>query len=129
MTAKKVDYSATAIIQLADFVIDNYAQVKGFIAHGVALAKKTYGNIKLTKDAVLGMFRHTAQVMQAVENEGVLKGIDKKLEVLKFVEMEYVRLNETLHKIWGDWYDALNDFIDDLIAMLNAGRKVLAAQA
>lgn len=63
--------------------------------------------------------------MQSVENEGVLKGLEKKLAVLDFIEKEYVETKAEIKLIWSDWRTTVSWFIDQLIAMLNSGRSVL----
>lgn len=63
--------------------------------------------------------------MQAVENEGVLKGLEKKLRVLEFIEKEYVETKAEIKEIWSTWRQTADWFIDQLISMLNAGRNVL----
>ena len=81
----KITFSKTAIISLATFVLNNYAHISETVEAGIALTKKTYGNVELTTVAVYDMFKATAGYMQAVENEGVLKGLAKKEAVLDYM--------------------------------------------
>uniref|UniRef100_UPI0013A6A5DF hypothetical protein n=1 Tax=Acinetobacter sp. CFCC 10889 TaxID=1775557 RepID=UPI0013A6A5DF len=59
------------------------------------------------------------------ENEGVLKGLEKKLAVLDYIEKEYVETRAEIKAIWAGWSTTVSWFVDQLIAMLNSGRSVL----
>lgn len=123
----QVKFSKNAIIGLADFVLKNYGHISETIEAGIALTKKTYSNSKLTLIAVYELLQETANAMQSVENEGVLKGLEKKMAVLDFIEKEYVETKAEIKQIWAGWKTTVSWFIDQLIAMLNSGRSVLQA--
>lgn len=74
----KITYSPKAIINLTDFVLKNYGHIIETVEKGIEITKKTYSNIKLTSEAIYDLFRTTSRYMQAVENEGVLKGLAKR---------------------------------------------------
>ena len=122
---KKITFSPKAIISLADFVLKNYGHIYETVEKGIEITKKTYGNIKLTSEAVYNLLRTTADYMQAVENEGVLKGVAKKEAVLDFIVKEYLETTAEIKAIWAGWRTTVSWFIDQLIAMLNSGRSVL----
>jgi hypothetical protein len=94
----KVTFSKTAIINLADYVLKNYGHINETVEAGITATQKTYTNIKLTSLAVYDMFQATAKYMQAIENEGVLKGLAKKEAVLEFMIKEYLKLTLKLSK-------------------------------
>ena len=121
----KITFSKTAIISLATFVLNNYAHMSETVEAGIALTKKTYGNVELTTVAVYDMFKATAGYMQAVENEGVLKGLAKKEAVLDYMIKEYLEAKAEIKAIWHGWRDTVSWYIDQLIALLNSGRNVL----
>lgn len=121
----KITYSKTAIIGLADYILKNYGHISETVEAGIAITQKTYSNIKLTSLAVYDMFQATAKYMQAVENEGVLKGLAKKEAVLEFMVKEYLETHAEIKQIWSGWYTTISWFIDQLISMLNSGRTVL----
>lgn len=123
----QVKFSKNAIIGLGDFVLKNYGHISETIEAGIALTKKTYSNSKLTLIAVYELLQETANAMQSVENEGVLKGLEKKMAVLDFIEKEYVETKAEIKQIWAGWKTTVSWFIDQLIAMLNSGRSVLQA--
>lgn len=125
MAQIKVKFSTDAIVGLAAYVLRNYGHISETIEKGIALTKKTYINSKLTIKAVYDLFEEVAKHMQAVENEGVLKGLEKKLRVLEFIEKEYVETKAEIKEIWSTWRQTADWFIDQLISMLNAGRNVL----
>lgn len=120
-----ITFSPKAIISLTDFVLKNYGHIIETVEKGIELTKKTYSNIKLTSEAVYDLLRTTADYMQAVENEGVLKGLAKKEAVLEFIVKEYLETTAEIKAIWAGWKDTVSWFIDQLISMLNAGRSVL----
>lgn len=121
----KVTFSANAIVALAGFVLNNYGHIKETVIAGIELTKKTYSNVKLTTGSIYRLLSTTAEAMQAVENEGVLKGLEKKLAVLDYIEKEYVATKAEIKAIWSGWSTTVSWFIDQLIAMLNSGRSVL----
>ncbi len=121
----KITFSPKAIISLTDFVLKNYGHIIETVEKGIELTKKTYSNIKLTSEAVYDLLRTTANYMQAVENEGVLKGLAKKEAVLEFIVKEYLETTAEIKAVWAGWKDTVSWFIDQLISMLNAGRSVL----
>lgn len=121
----KITFSKTAIIGLADYILKNYGHISETVEAGIAITKKTYSNIKLTSLAIYDMFQSTAKYMQAVENEGVLKGLAKKEAVLEFMVKEYLETHAEIKQIWAGWYTTVSWFIDQLISMLNSGRTVL----
>ena len=123
----KVTFSKTAIINLADYVLKNYGHINETVEAGITATQKTYTNIKLTSLAVYDMFQATAKYMQAVENEGVLKGLAKKEAVLEFMIKEYLETHAEIKQIWSGWHTTVSWFIDSLISMLNSGRSVLQA--
>lgn len=123
----KIIFSKSAITSLAAYVLNNYGHISETIEAGIVATKKTYSNSKLTVLAVHEMFQATAQYMQAVENEGVLKGIAKKEAVLEFMVKEYLETKTELKQIWSGWHTTVSWFIDQLISMLNSGRSVLQA--
>lgn len=125
----KITFSKSAIISLAAFVLNNYGHISDTVEKGIELTVKTYSNVKLTSLAVYDMFTATAEYMQAVENEGVLKGLEKKKAVLEYMVKEYVEAKAEIKAIWVGWKDTVSWFIDQLITMLNAGRSVLHAFA
>ncbi|OTG87684.1 hypothetical protein B9T31_04085 [Acinetobacter sp. ANC 4558] len=121
----KVTFSKTAIVSLADFILKNYGHISETVEAGIELTKKTFSNVKLTSLAIYDMFQTTAKYMQAVENEGVLKGLQKKEAVLEFIIKEYLEAHAEIKRIWADWRTTVSWFIDQLITMLNSGRSVL----
>ena len=123
----QVKFSKNAIIGLADFVLKNYGHISATIEAGIIATKQTYTNSKLTLVAVYDLLQETANAMQSVENEGVLKGLEKKLAVLDFIEKEYVETKAEIKLIWSGWRTTVSWFIDQLITMLNSGRSVLQA--
>jgi len=123
----KIQVSPKAITNLATFVLQNYGHIHDTIENGIALTGQTFGNVKMTAVAVQDLFVETAKHMQAVENEGVLKGIEKKKAVLLFIEKEFIATKDELKTIWNGWRTAVANFIDQLISMLNAGHNVLPA--
>lgn len=123
----QVKFSKNAIIGLADFVLKNYGHISATIEAGIIATKQTYTNSKLTLVAVYDLLQETANAMQSVENEGVLKGLEKKLAVLDFIEKEYVETKTEIKLIWSGWRTTVSWFIDQLILMLNSGRSVLQA--
>lgn len=123
----KVTFSKTAIIGLADYVLKNYGHIGEVIEVGIATTKQTYSNSKLTALSVYGLLQTTAKYMQAVENEGVLKGVAKKEAVLDFIVKEYLETEAEIKQIWSGWRTTVSWFIDQLISMLNSGRSVLQA--
>ena len=123
----QVKFSKSAIIGLADFILKNYGHISTTIEAGIVATKQTYTNSKLTLVAVYDLLQETANVMQSVENEGVLKGLEKKLAVLDFIEKEYVETKTEIKLIWSGWRTTVSWFIDQLITMLNSGRSVLQA--
>lgn len=123
----KVIFSKTAIINLTDHVLKNYGHINETVEAGITATQKTYTNIKLTSLAVYDMFQATAKYMQAVENEGVLKGLAKKEAVLEFMIKEYLETHAEIKQIWSGWHTTVSWFIDSLINMLNSGRSVLQA--
>lgn len=125
----KITFSKSAITSLAAFVLNNYGHISETIEKGIELTKKTYVNSKLTALAVYDLFQETAKYMQAVENEGVLKGLAKKEAVLDFMVKEYLEAKAEIKEIWAGWKDTVSWYIDQLISMLNSGRSVLNAFA
>ncbi|MEX5441900.1 hypothetical protein WCE14_00715 [Acinetobacter schindleri] len=125
----KITFSKSAITSLAVFVLNNYGHISETIEKGIELTKKTYANSKLTALAVYDLFQETAKYMQAVENEGVLKGLAKKEAVLDFIVKEYLETTTEIKQIWAGWKDTVSWYIDQLISMLNSGRSVLHAFA
>lgn len=125
----KITFSKSAITSLAVFVLNNYGHISETIEKGIELTKKTYANSKLTALAVYDLFQETAKYMQAVENEGVLKGLAKKEAVLDFIVKEYLETTAEIKQIWSGWKDTVSWYIDQLISMLNSGRSVLHAFA
>lgn len=125
----KIVFSKNAIIGLADFVLKNYGHISETIQQGIELTKKTYSNSKLTLVAVYDLFNETAKAMQSIENEGALKGLEKKLAVFNFIEKEYVETKAEIKAIWAGWKTTVSWFIDQLISLLNSGRTVLEAFA
>lgn len=125
----KIVFSKNAIIGLADFVLKNYGHISETIQQGIELTKKTYSNSKLTIVAVYNLFNETAKAMQSIENEGALKGLEKKLAVFNFIEKEYVETKAEIKAIWAGWKTTVSWFIDQLISLLNSGRTVLEAFA
>lgn len=125
----KITYSPKAIINLTDFVLKNYGHIIETVEKGIEITKKTYSNIKLTSEAIYDLFRTTSRYMQAVENEGVLKGLAKKEAVLDFIVKEYLETTTEIKQIWAGWKDTVSWYIDQLISMLNSGRSVLHAFA
>lgn len=123
----QVKFSKNAIIGLTDFVLKNYGHISATIEAGIIATKQTYTNSKLTLVAVYELLQETANTMQSVENEGVLKGLEKKLAVLDFIEKEYVETKTEIKLIWSGWRTTVSWFIDQLITMLNSGRSVLQA--
>ena len=123
----KVIFSKSAIISLADYVLKNYGHISETIEAGIIATQKTYSNSKLTALAVYDMLQTTAKYMQAVENEGVLKGVAKKEAVLEFIVKEYLETQDEIKQIWSGWRTTVSWFIDQLISMLNSGRHVLQA--
>jgi len=123
----KITLSKTAIINLADFVLKNYGHISETVEAGIVATKKTYSNVHLTSLAVYDMLQTTAKYMQAVENEGVLKGLEKKEAVLEFIVKEYLETHAEIKQIWSGWRTTVSWFIDQLISMLNSGRSVLQA--
>ena len=123
----KVIFSKSAITSLAAYVLNNYGHISETVEKGIELTHKTYGNVKLTISTVYDMFTATAQYMQAVENEGVLKGLAKKEAVLEYMVKEYLEAKAELKAIWSGWRTTVSWFIDQLISMLNSGRHVLQA--
>jgi len=121
----KVTFSKSAIISLADYVLKNYGHISETIEAGIVATKQTYINSKLTALAVYDLLQTTAKYMQAVENEGVLKGVAKKEAVLDFIIKEYLEAEAEIKAIWSGWRTTVSWFIDQLIAMLNSGRSVL----
>ena len=124
---QKVILSKNAIVGLPSFVLNNYGHISVTIIKGIELTKKTYSNSKLTIVAVYNLFNETAKAMQSIENEGTLKGLEKKLAVLDFIEKEYVETKTEIKLIWSGWRTTVSWFIDQLITMLNSGRSVLQA--
>lgn len=127
--SKKITFSPKAIINLADFILKNYGHIYETVEKGIEITKQTYRNIKLTSEAVYDLLRTTADYMQAVENEGVLKGFAKKEAVLEFIVKEYLEVTAEIKAIWAGWRTTVSWFIDQLITMLNSGRNVLQAFA
>lgn len=125
----KITFSKSAITSLAAFVLNNYGHISETVEKGIELSHKTYGNVKLTISAVYDMFTTTARYMQAVENEGVLKGLAKKEAVLEFIVKEYLETTAEIKAVWAGWKDTVSWYIDQLISMLNSGRSVLHAFA
>lgn len=123
----KVTFSKTAIINLADFVLKNYGHINETVEAGIVATQKTYSNVQLTSLAVYDMLQTTAKYMQAIENEGVLKGLEKKEAVLEFIVKEYLETHAEIKQIWSGWCNTVSWFIDQLISMLNSGRSVLQA--
>jgi len=123
----KVTFSKSAIIGLVDYVLKNYGHIGEVIEVGIATTKQTYSNSKLTALAVYDLLQTTAKYMQAVENEGVLKGVAKKEAVLDFIVKEYLETEAEIKQIWSGWRTTVSWFIDQLISMLNSGRSVLQA--
>ena len=123
----KVIFSKSAIISLADYILKNYGHISETIEAGIIATQKTYSNSKLTALAVYDMLQTTAKYMQAVENEGVLKGVAKKDAVLEFIVKEYLETQDEIKQIWSGWRTTVSWFIDQLISMLNSGRHVLQA--
>jgi len=121
----KITLSKTAIINLADFVLKNYGHISETVEAGIVATQKTYSNVHLTSLAVYDMLQTTAKYMQAVENEGVLKGLAKKEAVLEYMIKEYLETKEEIKAIWNGWRDTVSWYIDQLIALLNSGRNVL----
>lgn len=121
----KITYSPIAIINLTDFVLKNYGHIIETVDAGIELTKKTFSNVKLTSEVVYDLFRTTAAYMQAVENEGVLKGLEKKKAVFQYIVKEYLEAKAELKAVWSGWEDTVSWFIDQVIAMLNSGRQVL----
>lgn len=121
----KIKFSKNAIVALASFVLNNYGHIKETITAGIELTKKTYSNVRLTTGSIYSLLTATAQAMQSVENEGFLKGLEKKLAVLDYIEKEYVETKAEIKAIWSGWGTTVSWFIDQLIAMLNSGRSVL----
>ena len=122
---QKVILSKNAIVGLASFVLNNYGHISETIIKGIELTKKTYSNSKLTIVAVYNLFNETAKAMQSIENEGTLKGLEKKLAVLDFIEKEYIETQAEIKAIWAGWKTTVSWFIDQLITLLNSGRTVL----
>ncbi|OTG68294.1 hypothetical protein B9T25_06325 [Acinetobacter sp. ANC 4470] len=122
---QKVILSKNAIVGLASFVLNNYGHISETIQQGIELTKKTYSNSKLTLVAVYDLFNETAKAMQSIENEGALKGLEKKLAVFNFIEKEYVETRAEIKAIWAGWKTTVSWFIDQLITLLNSGRTVL----
>ena len=122
---QKVILSKNAIVGLASFVLNNYGHISETIIKGIELTKKTYSNSKLTIVAVYALFNETAKAMQSIENEGTLKGLEKKLAVLDFIEKEYIETQAEIKEIWAGWKMTVSWFIDQLITLLNSGRTVL----
>lgn len=122
---QKVILSKNAIVGLASFVLNNYGHISETIIKGIELTKKTYSNSKLTIVAVYDLFNETAKAMQSIENEGTLKGLEKKLAVLDFIEKEYIETQAEIKEIWAGWKMTVSWFIDQLITLLNSGRTVL----
>lgn len=125
----KVTFSKSAIIGLADYVLKNYGHISETVEAGIIATKQTYSNSKLTALAVYDLLQTTAKYMQAVENEGVLKGLAKKQAVLDFIVKEYLEAESEIKQIWSGWRTTVSWFIDQLIGMLNSGRSVLQAFA
>jgi ABC-type proline/glycine betaine transport system substrate-binding protein len=123
----KVTFSKNAIIGLADYVLKNYGHIGEVVEAGIIATKQTYSNSKLTALAVYDLLQTTAKYMQAVENEGVLKGLAKKQAVLDFIVKEYLETEAEIKQIWSGWRTTVSWFIDQLIGMLNSGRSVLQA--
>lgn len=123
----KISFTLNAITGLADFVLNNYEQIKTTIKNGIALTIQTYKNIKLSYDEIIDLLRATAGAMQSVENEGVLVGKEKKVAVLDFIEKEYAETRANIKLIWSDWKVTVSNYIDQLISMLNSGKSVLTA--
>ena len=123
----KITVSPKAITALATFVLQNYGHIYDTIQAGIVVTGQTYSNVKITAVAIQDLFVETAKVMEAVENEGTLKGIAKKQAVLEFIEKEFIATKAELKAIWKGWREAVANFIDQLISMLNAGRNVLPA--
>lgn len=125
----KIIFSKNAIIGLADFVLKNYAHINETIQKGIALTKLTYSNSKLTLIAVYELFDEIAKAMQSVENEDLLKGLEKKLAVFDFIEKEYIETKVEIKAVWSTWKTTVSWFIDQLISLLNSGRNILDAFA
>lgn len=121
----KITFSKSAITTLTDFVLKNYGHIQGVIERGIALTLQTVNSVKLTSLAIYDMFYETAKYMQAVENEGALKGLAKKNAVLQYMIKEYLETKAEIKAIWSNWKDTVSWFIDQIIAMLNSGRHVL----
>lgn len=121
----KITFSKNAIVALAGFVLNNYGHIKETIVAGIELTQKTYSNVRLTTGMIYNLLTATAQAMQSVENEGFLKGLEKKKAVFDYIEKEYVATKAEIKAIWSGWSTTVSWFIDQLIVMLNSGRSVL----
>ena len=67
------------------------------------------------------IYEATTKAMDAVEAKGTLKGKDKKLWVLSFIESF---VNES-GLDWEDWVDLISSFIDKIKEMYNAIKHLL----
>lgn len=121
----KITVSPVAIINLTDFLLKHYSHIHDTVIKGIDLTKKTYSNSKLTAEAIFDLLRTTGKYMQAVENEGVLKGLEKKKAVFEYIVKEYLETKAEIKAVWSGWYDTLSWYIDEVIAVFNSGRNVL----
>ncbi|ENV33936.1 hypothetical protein [Acinetobacter gerneri] len=124
-----IKFTQNAIVGLAGFVLNNYGHIKETINEGIELTKKSVSNVRLTTSAIYSLLTATAEAMQSIENEGVLKGLEKKKAVLDYISKEYVETKAEIKAIWSNWLTTVSWFIDQLIAMLNSGRSVLRMYA
>lgn len=125
MNTLSLPFSKNAIVKLTGFVLNNYSHIRSTIDAGIEFTKKTYQAVKITTGTIYSLFTATAEAMQAVENEGALKGLQKKEAVLIYIQQEYVAAKAELKAVWSTWATTLSWFIDQLITLLNAGRNVM----
>lgn len=125
--SKEIKVSPVAIISLTDFLLKNYSHIYDTVIQGIDLTQKTYTNSKLTAEAVFDLLRTTGAYMQAVENEGVLKGLEKKKAVFEYIVKEYLETKAEIKEVWAGWQDTLSWYIDQVIAVFNSGHNVLHA--
>lgn len=67
------------------------------------------------------IYEATVNAMDAVEAKGTLKGEDKKVWVLAFIES----LVKDSGKDWQDWLELISNFIDNIKTMYNTVKHLL----